>query len=243
MKTDKIVEFANRYVQEHIENRYSEKEKQGLLKDPWEALSFFMSKIYNQGRRDEISHRVQSAAVEVLREYKSIGKLFYDTPFNEIEGKLRNYIGKGHVGKNADIKMTIETMQFVSNIEEKNIIKYSLEKIKNNRLVEHFYELKSIHSIGDKIASFYLRDLISLYKLEKGLLREDYLALQPVDTWVRQTAIYLNIIGADDNPKKSAEKIVDYCLNLGLSPIHFNQGAWYLGANSYQILLEEYIKN
>ena len=78
-----------------------------------------------------------------------------------------------------------------------------------------------------------------LYNLEKNLQIDDYLGLQPVDTWVRQVATHMNIIDENDSTEESTRKIVRYCLSTGISPIQFNQGAWYLGANSFKLLLEE----
>ena len=47
---------------------------------------------------------------------------------------------------------------------------------------KHFSELQEIISIGPKISSFYLRDLVCIYDLEEFLLGKDLKILQPIDT-------------------------------------------------------------
>jgi len=57
--------------------------------------------------------------------------------------------------------------------------------------------------------------------------------------WVRRIASRVKII---EDPEDSDEivrtKIVDACSSSGVSAIKFNQGAWYLGHNSFDVLIE-----
>ncbi len=135
--------------------------------------------------------------------------------------------------------MVISILNFVSKLEEKNIVNYSISKIKNEKVKEHFYELQEIISIGPKISSFYLRDLICMYSLDKDMSKEDLVFLQPIDIWVRKVAVKVGIINNINEEYESVrEKIVKACLDLNASTIKFNQGAWYLGYNSFDIVLE-----
>ena len=88
-------------------------------------------------------------------------------------------------------------------------------------------------------ASLYLRDIVLLYDLQKFLAIETQKYLQPIDTWVRQVAERLGIIGKNDkDPIAIAEKIVAQCRNHSVCPLLFNAGAWYVGARSFELLLE-----
>lgn len=65
---------------------------------------------------------------------------------------------KGKIGRGKDVEMVISILNFVSGLEDKNIVNYSIYKIKNGEVKEHYYDLQKIYSIGPKITSFYLRD-------------------------------------------------------------------------------------
>lgn len=70
-------------------------------------------------------------------------------------------------------------------------------------------------------------------------MEEDLICVQPIDVWVRKIASKAKII---DDPEEKDEivrkNIVEACLDSGVSVIKFNQGAWYLGHNSFDILID-----
>ena len=176
--------------------------------------------------------------IENVRNRK--GNIFDAHEINHIKNELAKRIGKGHVGKGRDIEMTVEVLEFISKIESNNVVKYSLEQIKGGRISGHYEELKTIISIGDKIASFYLRDLVTLYHLT--ISERDFFLLQPIDTWVKQISEKLKIIDKNDERSEARRKIIAFCQGNSLSPIQFNQGVWYMGKNALKILLEEFNK-
>ena len=127
-----------------------------------------------------------------------------------------------------------------------------------------------IRGIGDKIASFYLRDIVYLAPNlnEKDISNSELHLLQPIDTWLVQA---LKILFPDDekelekditnNPtlrKKYQNRIVELCRESDVLSISFNQGAWVLGSqiagefetfkraltrnNSAKKIIEEHIK-
>src|SRR5262249_39043662 len=79
----------------------------------------------------------------------------------------------------------------VSNSENKTIAGWAFRMIGENRIREAHNSLKTIWGVGDKIASFYLRDIFWLGHGRKPPLsttiNDDYL-LQPVDIWVERAA-------------------------------------------------------
>jgi len=61
-----------------------------------------------------------------------------------------------------------------------------------------------------------------------------------VDTWVRKVSIKLQIPGCtkDKTVDGIVEPAVDFCMNNKISPLLFNAGSWYVGAKSFDLLLE-----
>jgi hypothetical protein len=110
-------------------------------------------------------------------------------------------------------------------------LEHSIQQIQNHNIADLSRKLHGITSVGDKIASFLLRDTVFVYDLEAYLKAEDYYYLVPIDTWVKKVADKLGI-------KANAKDIAITCQQNGVSPIRFNQGAWYLGSHSLTILLD-----
>ncbi|MFH1376844.1 MAG: hypothetical protein ABIH25_04370 [Candidatus Woesearchaeota archaeon] len=237
----KIINYGDKYIERHLTDVF---DTDLMLKNWWEGLQFFLSRSFYQGRRDTISARVEEKAMNVLKKYiadksNDATVLLNKNNFSEIKNALTEVIGKGKIGRGRDIKMVISILNFVSELEEKNIVKYSILKIKSGKVKEHFYELQKIISIGPKITSFYLRDLICIYSLDKYMTKENLIFLQPIDTWVRKVALKVEIINnLEEDDISVREKIVKACLELNVSTIKFNQGAWFLGYNSFDIVLE-----
>lgn len=237
----KIEHFGDKYIEKYLTNVFN---KDLMRKDWWEGLKFFLSRSFAQGRTDAISMRVEEKAMNILEKYiEDHGGdpivILKENNHTVIRNALEEVIGKGKVGRGRDIEMVISILKFVSKLEEKNLVTYSIYEIEKGNLKQHYDKLQEIYSIGPKISSFYLRDLICMYSLEEKMSKEDFKFLQPIDTWVRQVAFKVGIIDkSDEKDSLVREKIVKACLNLNVSTIKFNQGAWFLGHNSFDILLE-----
>lgn len=124
-----------------------------------------------------------------------------------------------------------------------NIAIYIRDLISNGNTDKAYDFIKSICGIGEKISSFYLRDIVYLTSLDEKNISDLHL-LQPIDTWIEQT---LKIIFASNEElsielseydiktntkyrKKYQKLIVDLSKKSGISSISFNQGAWVLGS-------------
>ena len=83
-----------------------------------------------------------------------------------------------------------------------------------------------------------MRDVVYIYELENYLSDEDYHFLQPIDTWVHNLSRRIEFVNKDKIYRDEAKDITDKCFELGVNPIHYNQGAWYIGSNSLQVLLQ-----
>lgn len=236
----KIAGYSDEYVKENLDWY----DKNGLLTNWQKGLNFLFDHSFYQGRSDIISDKVRIEAINVLENFikendNNAEAIFEKENFPKIESRLKEVIGKGKIGRGMDVKMVISILEFVSKIDGKNVVNYSISRTRNGELKNHFWELQNIRSIGPKCSSLYLRDLISVYSLEADLHEEDLICLQPIDTWVRQVAYEGGII---DNKKSSDEtvrkNIVKACKESNVSTIKFNQGAWYMGYNSFKLLIE-----
>jgi hypothetical protein len=240
---ENIETFGEYYFDNFLKNKYKKKD---LKENWWKGLLFFFAHIFSQGRRDIISGMVMNNAIIVLKKHifeddaKASFNNLKNNNWETIEGELSKVIGPGKIGKKRDIEMTIFCLKFIENIPEMNIIKYSIEKVKKGNLHEHYMELLQLRQIGPKIASFYLRDIIMFYKLEKDLekhINGDYTDLLPIDTWIKKNAIKFNIINEEETDDNQIRKnINEVCIKNNISPMYFNAGLWYIGSHAYEIL-------
>jgi len=109
-----------------------------------------------------------------------------------------------------------------------HLSKFLVDQIKNDDLKKAHKILKTIRGVGDKIASLYLRDLVTSAKIDENALNDTYL-LQPVDIWVNRGLKLL----LENVPKKMVErqKAIDkLCNTHNISGIDFNRGCWFLGS-------------
>lgn len=252
---NEIASYGKIYRQKFL-NSYNPKE---LKSNFWLALDFFLSRAFYQGRRDAMSERVYRAAIEVLKpellttsgasKYQTLKEQKWET----IGKLLRSKIGKGYVGRGRDVDMVLKTLDFISLLPDLNLVRYSIEQIESGNLEKHYFELQArkskklqareskrgIIQVGPKIASFYLRDVISLYGLDDKIPSSSAYCLQPVDTWVKKVAYRLKIVDEGErNSKKIQQAIASLCKAKDVSPILFNQGAWYVGNRAFDVVLE-----
>jgi len=242
-KLKTIAHFAGAYRE--IESvKYEIAHKDQILQDWWEALKLFFNKSFYRGRRDEISGRFHRIALESLTSYFGNDAPDAASLMNKAHGKgwnrLSDFLLTNGLNNKGDRKMVISTLEFICDLGPPfsyNIAKFCKKKIEEGRLSEVYTRIIGIDFIGDKLASLFLRDLVVLYDL--NVKNEDFDFLQPVDTWVKQVAIMIGLIEEKASFTAVKKAIIDSCLACGISPIEFNMGAWYVGANSFQVLLDK----
>jgi len=97
--------------------------------------------------------------------------------------------------------------------------------IQNQDIIQSFNFLRKIRGIGNKITSFYLRDLVVVLNLNLINIQNREL-LQPIDIWVERTVQYL---AGNRNMSKTqvANWIVTNSLQYNLNPEYINMGIWF----------------
>ena len=201
--------------------------------------------MFYQGRRDETSQQFEERAKNTLNQFLknnnvltiSKSRITDKDKLKQEYNKLCKKLEENKVNKEGDRLMVISFINLIQSSVEKNILKFLIEKIKSNMISDAYEILDSVWSIGPKIASLILRDIAYIYELENNLKKEDYYFLQPIDTWVHKFSKEIKLINKDKIYRNEAKDITDRCFNFGVNPIHYNQGAWYIGRNSLQILL------
>ena len=239
-----IARFYKNYEEGFLKKRI--KDKNDYLESPKSALFFVLSYSFYQGRRDEISSRFEERAKTTLESFLGNNNvLLYSSPRITDKNNLRiKYKGlydslkQSKVNKEGDRLMVISLVNFIQFNNKKNILYFLIEQIKSKKIAEAYRSLDGIWSIGPKIASLILRDVVYIYGLENYLSDEDYYFLQPIDTWVHNLSKRIELVDRNKIYKVEAKDITDKCFELGVNPIHYNQGAWYIGSNSLQVLLQ-----
>jgi hypothetical protein len=85
------------------------------------------------------------------------------------------------------------------------ISQWALNLIENNDLPTAFESLKKIRGVGDKIASFYLRDIYLLSNKKYKINPKDRYLLQPIDIWTRRAGRVL--MGKPDLKDKLKDRL------------------------------------
>jgi len=124
----------------------------------------------------------------------------------------------------------------------KNIYSDIKDKKKKDKIKEVYDELDGISNVGDKLATFIIRD-IGL--LNEGLIKDNFEYAIPVDTWVMQISYKLgsNVNGSLNNKKREELKefIIDICNKNKVDPLKFAAGFWVLGYHSLDLLMKNYL--
>ncbi len=105
----------------------------------------------------------------------------------------------------------------------KPLVAWARECLENNNARDTHARLRQINGIGNKIASFFLRDVATAYRVAPTKNRH---LLQPVDVWIR---FVVQKLSCDDqlNDTQCARWIV----RKSAKPECMNQGIWYFSAN------------
>ena len=254
-----IDHFTTTVFKTEYKDKKNLKEKIENKDNWWDALNFFLHHALMRGRKDELSDKYYDFTVHVLSELKIKGHLEElvlknikdDKFFNQLKEELlksrqiKGYEKPLKLDNKRDIEMIKGVSQFIINHNEKNIVTYSVSQIKDNKIDSIYKELDSIYEIGDKIASFFLRNIVFICLNEErdNIESKDVNIVAhflPIDTWIRKVALLSGIIG---NYKLSEDKIkinmIEKCKTAEVSPLFFNQGAWYIGFNSFELLFRK----
>jgi Family of unknown function (DUF6079) len=113
-----------------------------------------------------------------------------------------------------------------------SLVRHTVEQLRSGKLKDEYKRLDQIYQVGDKVASVYLRDVVSIFSLDECIPPDAATLLMPIDTHVKNVAIDCNIASAGMNDLEIREALVDTSRKVGVSPLLVNQGAWNVRKNN-----------
>ena len=256
----RISKLESRYHEDILDKLIPDCEK--LRKHWWDAYKFFAHKILYQGRSDKVSAIVRDMAEDALVENfdtKSADGLAHATVKDIHDAKIAfekmEIDGKSYK-RERDVQMLFGivteegqvekdgVIHFIKELPGANIVNHSISEIENGWIDQHYKILRSFTGIGHNVAASYLRDVVDLYfdmlRPHVGTV-ETQVYLLPVGAWVDRIAKEVGIRFNKRDSLSKAKQIAEACAEVSLSkrlPISFNQGASWLGANWFEIVME-----
>jgi hypothetical protein len=122
---------------------------------------------------------------------------------------------------------------YICNEEHPTLAMWTFNMIRMNNISDCHKKIKTIRGVGNKIASYYMRDIFWLgtgLNPNTGFYKNlnDLYLIQPVDTWIRKAA---SAIGCEkENDLEIAKHISSFEYDFGITPGGANIGFWMLGA-------------
>jgi hypothetical protein len=231
-KLRSVEQYGHQYVTEYLGK--TRQQHQTITTDPLAALTFMLSKFFMRGRRDTVSIVFRDKTFELLDTYKSLE----DIDLSDLDVRLHT---RG-VNNRYDRRMVVASIGFARSLSsyDCNAFNWAVAAIQNGRAAEAYEALTGIFAVRDKLATFYLRDVTLVEGIEDNIRDDDFGYFQPVDTWVERVVESLRVVLHDDlgNRWIVKEKVIEACLDAGVSPLLFNAGAWMVGAQAYRLLIE-----
>ena len=203
--------------------------------DPRAGTEYFLQNGFERsgGGRAGYNHRAieaLNACVTLAAGYESFLKS--PTAQNELWSKFESFCKRDGIGLNRQnnegvIRGVIELAK-ESGLMGSNPFT-GLASLTPNNVYEAWRRVRMMKGIGDKLASFLIRDIVSIMGCESSVPKDQRIFLQPIDGWVRTTCQLLWDFSERIPDWVLSAKVVLECDRLGLSAIGFNQGAWMYG--------------
>lgn len=148
---------------------------------------------------------------------------------------IQGYKKKISLQNDLDLFMVLDVLNLMAEKSENlNLFDKFNKLIINNRIKEAYTKLVKISGIGDKIATFILRDIILLNNYKLNSKQIEYVF--PVDTWVAQITSLMS--GKSFSASNTDEIKKYYFSNFPNSNIALiAAGIWFLGYNSLNLII------
>ena len=226
-------EWAQKYQSAHERGSNAAK---GLLSNPSAGLSFILANGFARAGGEQAGYA--SFAVKGLIEVEKVRGSYekfieLDNAPEVLWGKFVQLCTQNGVGINQKInegvvKGSVGIAQ--GSIHHNPFEQMGLTVVSNT--VDTFLLLRNISGIGDKIASFITRDVVTILDVENKIAPENQVLIQPVDRWIKGFAGFFWEELKDRAPSWLISlKIVAKCKEYGCSAARFNQGAWMYGSS------------
>jgi hypothetical protein len=218
------------------ENRRRHGSAESLLRNPRSGLVFVLGNAFaraggEQAGYGDIAVQALDRSVIANGDYNKLMRL-NDAPEIAWSSFVR-ICNEKQVGTNSKINKGVVKglVKLAQNSVNLNPFEHLSSKMVEDT-VGAFMLLRDIHGIGDKVASFITRDIVSILDLEERIVAKHQILLQPVDMWIHGISSSLwNNLGERAPTWLIALTVVTKCREYGFSPVRFNQGAWMYGSS------------
>lgn len=151
----------------------------------------------------------ENELIDILTNDRDVTYSIVDKRYSKNDVSLKNEL---------DLLMVLDVLNFLVKNNEPNIYSYIKRHMENGDNEKIYNQLTSITGIGDKIASFIMRDIGLLNNIEM----EKYDYVFPVDTWVAQVA---GKIGCNKSSFRGIKECsLKNCMNYQVDPLKFAAG-------------------
>ena len=108
-------------------------------------------------------------------------------------------------------------------------------------------DLQQISQVGDKIASFYLRNIVKFFNVDTKYYSNNIDKVLPIDIWIKR--VILKLLNPDlkdaeiqkrieeESDKLIKSKMIEICQTHHLDAVCFNQGCWVMGFHSFDLVV------
>ncbi len=218
-------EYGERYRKVYLYNRdYTD---ENLRENPYLALEFFLRHSLYRGRPQELSDKIFSKVSKVLSDLEDKAK-----PIEE----LKNHIESLKIPKPDEehiISLTEYMRKFPENYNIYNHIKGLIEE----SIEKAYMELDGIEQVGEKIASFILRDVILVAGLELKIENPESIKyIFPQDTHVKK--VLKNYFPTEKFYIYLFQYLNKNNKNNTLTVAKIASGMWYAHYHAFDILME-----
>lgn len=243
-----VARFLGVVYKKHYLSKVEEK-KDTYAQDPLAGYYFMLGRAYMQGRRDSLStsffnnmktcldafQDVREMRLEHIREsLPAMDAWWNDEGYctSEIWMHMEQFVAENpdrRLGKLTDKQMAIDMLCHAARFQDCNVYAGIVRMITEGNMQEAHEELRSIRSIGPKIASFLLRDLALIHLGDmENLQGDDAMYLQPIDVHVA------NFVSMFDGRCSEKDDVARYIVDkMAEGSVYdaclINAGAWMYG--------------
>jgi len=217
----KISTIGDKFFDNHQDTIFEQAYKENkhlYLENWWLASQLLIKHLFLRGRKDQVSIAFYKIFIRFATTNFGISTNNWDfsdfknTIARESQSSLLEKLEATGLNNPLDREMIYSVIQFIKEVE--NPVKWVIE---SHNLKNTYDRLRKIVGVGDKLASFFLRNIYRLFDLEKRIVasndQESMLYLLPVDTWIGKICYLTGITGQISG--KTGQAIIAKYANTG----------------------------
>jgi hypothetical protein len=221
--------------------------------DPWHSVGFFLHgySFEHQGRAPDYRHAAADAILEHCN--SKITAKSAETVWNSFRQKLQSNLNcarnplcrrgwryrYGRQSRQTSVNKLSVVELVCQNLAGEPLVSWARAQLASGDIQASHSALRKINGVGPKIASFFLRDIATIYAITVADSQKRL--LQPIDIWLRFVARKLQQDG-----KLTDAQCAEFIVKNATAPEKTNQGVWYFctrAAGSSRYVVAQAIDN